>query len=219
MRIVLTAQGYFKKLSAQTPRSEEQKLKEGDSVLSVRDASNADSILLLTSKAQLYTARLADFDSSKPSLLGDYLCAKLGMEKGETPVAYALLGAENETVTSAAVAFSDGSAVRYPIADVRQQPKRMKLLPAVKLPPRPVAIALVGDTEDDLLFQTSEERLALISASLIPLSDPTHLNITEMLQMKRGVELSKMTNEIPEEIEDPEHYRKRTLPALAITQK
>jgi DNA gyrase/topoisomerase IV subunit A len=214
----MTRQGYFKKLSAQTSRSEEQKLKDGDEIFSVADASNADSVVFVTDRAQLYTVRLADLDASRPSMLGDYLCAKLSMEKSEKPVAYTILKAET-TDTDAVVAFADGSAVKYSLEDVRAQPKRMKLLPAIKLPPAPVSIAIVCDAEDDLIFTTSEERYATISASLIERSSAKRLCITEMLQLKRGVRLLSALREPPEGIVDPELYRRRTLPALAISKK
>ncbi len=218
VRVLMTRQGYFKKLSLQAGRSDEQKLKDGDEILSVTDASNADSVVFLTDRARLYTARLADFDTSRPSLLGDYLCAKLTMEKAEKPIAYAILGAKAED-TDAVVAFADGSAVKYSLDNVRAQVKRMKLLPAVKLPPLPVSIVTVGKDADDLFFTTSEQRYARISSSLIDRSDASHLNIADILQLKRGVTVLSALREVPAEISDPELYRRRTLPALPISKK
>ena len=83
-RLVLTAGGYFKKLSVQGARSsEEQKLKEGDYVAYVEDTDNKGDVLFFTDKGQIYRARVADFDLCKPSSMGDYIPSKLAMEDDE----------------------------------------------------------------------------------------------------------------------------------------
>ena len=218
VRVLMTKQGYFKKLLAQSGRSEEQKLKDGDEIVSITDASNADSVIFATDRAQLYTVRLADLDTVRPSLLGDYLCAKLSMEKNEKPTAYAILKAES-TDTDVVVTFADGSAVKYALDDVRAQVKRMKLLPAIKLPPVPVSVATVSDEDGDLFFITSEDRYATISSTLIERSSAQRLSIAEILQLKRGVRVTSATRDVPDDVAEPELYRKRTLPALANSKK
>ena len=218
VRLLMTKQGYFKKLSMQAARTEEQKTKDGDEIVLALDGSNADSIIFLTDRARLYTARLSDFETSRPSLLGEYLCAKLSMEKSELPIAMARLPANTED-TDAVVAFADGSAVKYSLDDIRAHTRRMKLLPAVKLAPMPVSIATVSQMAPDLIFTTSEERYATVSAALIERSDASHLNVIDVLQLKRGVSLLSALSDPPEGISDPELYRRRTLPALALSRK
>ena len=218
VRLLMTKQGYFKKLSLQAARTEEQKTKDGDEIVLTLDGSNADSIIFLTDRARLYTARLSDFETSRPSLLGEYLCAKLSMEKSELPIAMARLPANTED-TDAVVAFADGSVVKYSLDDIRAHTRRMKLLPAVKLAPMPVSIATVSQKAPDLIFTTSDERYATVSAALIERSDASHLNVIDVLQLKRGVSLLSALSDPPEGISDPELYRRRTLPALALSRK
>ncbi len=217
VRAVLTKQGYFKKLSPQG-RSEEHKLKDGDEIIHTLDTSNADTLVFLTNKAQAYQAKLSDFDIVRPSLLGDFLKPKLGIEKGELPVAFGTIPAGSESATSFMISFSDGTAVRYSMEYLRSQPKRMKLLPAIKLPPQPIA-AFALTEESDLFFTTTDGKSALIECALVPISDAEHLRITDVLQMRRGVKLSSVVREIPDSIPEPEEYRKRTLPAVAHSKK
>ncbi len=213
VRAVLTRQGYFKKLSPQG-RSEEHKFKDGDEIIGTLETSNADTVIFLTNKAQAYQIRLSDFDMIRPSLLGDYLKPKLGLEKNELPVAFGVLPADTSAVDSFLVAFSDGTAVRYPISYIRSQPKRIRLLPLIQLPPHPISGAAIGQ-ESQLLLTTTDEKNALIEASLVSVSDAEHLRITELLQMKRGVKLASLCELSADAALEYETYRKRTLPAVA----
>ena len=112
------------------------------------------------------------------------------------------------------IAFSDGTAVRYPVSHIRSQSKKIRLLPLIKLPPQPVSGVAIGDTSQ-LLLTTSDEKSALIAASLVQSSDAEHLHIEELLQMKRGVRLASLSALTSDAASEYEAYRKRTLPAIA----
>ena len=84
VHVFCSREGYFKKITPQSLRmSSEQKYKEGDGAFLQWEASSRDELLVFTDQQQCYKARLADFDDSKASLLGDFLPTKLGMEPGE----------------------------------------------------------------------------------------------------------------------------------------
>ena len=42
--------------------------------------------LFFTNRCQVYKAKIADFDDTKASVLGDFIPAKLGMEEGENVI-------------------------------------------------------------------------------------------------------------------------------------
>lgn len=216
VRLVLTEQGYFKKLAANVGRSEEQKLKEGDEVLRILDASNADSVIFFTNKAQAYMAKISSFDLLRPGALGEFLAARLGMEKNEIPVSFISIASDrSESGEYLVVAFEDGSAVRYSLAFFLSMQKKVKLLPALKLPPKPIGAACVGE-DGDFYLRTTDQRSVILSASLIPESRSDRLELTELLNIKRGVYLEDILCEPPESLEKPERYRKRTLPATPL---
>ncbi len=217
IRIILTEEGYIKKVAGQSGKGEEQKLKEGDSVRQILDASNVDTLIILTNKAQAYLLKASDLELVKPSVLGGFLSARVGMEKGEIPVAVGIFTTDSGE-DSVLIAFDDGSAVKYPHSFFEAGQKRYKLLPVIKLPPKPVGVLSVGE-ESDLLLTTSEERYALITSDLIPRSDSEHLRTAELLSMRRGVKLVALSATVPPGLENPERYRKRTLPASAIAKK
>ena len=59
-----------------------KKVKEGDKILEAVECSNKDEILLST-KNQVYKAKVDDFQDTKASVLGEYVPSKLNMEEGE----------------------------------------------------------------------------------------------------------------------------------------
>lgn len=63
--------------------SSEQKLKEGDSIIIHKEATNLTELLFFTDKCQVYKSRASAFDDTKASVLGDYVPAKLGFDEGE----------------------------------------------------------------------------------------------------------------------------------------
>ena len=87
VHLFLSREGYLKKITPQSLRmSSEQKYKEGDGPSQQWEANNRDELLVFTDKQQCYKTRLADFDDSKASVLGDYLPTRLGMDPGESVV-------------------------------------------------------------------------------------------------------------------------------------
>ena len=56
-RFVLTREGYFKKITFQSLRgNDEQKCKDGDEILNLMDGENTDNLVFLTDQCQLYRA-------------------------------------------------------------------------------------------------------------------------------------------------------------------
>lgn len=62
VRLVLTREGYFKKITHASLRgNDEQKLKEGDEVIFSADTDNRAEFMVLSDRAQLYRGKVADF--------------------------------------------------------------------------------------------------------------------------------------------------------------
>ena len=67
-----------------------QKLKEGDAITQEADTTNTVELMFFTNLGQVYKSRVAEFDDTKASVMGDYVASKLGMDTGEVPVYMAL---------------------------------------------------------------------------------------------------------------------------------
>lgn len=80
VHIFFTREGYFKKITPQSLRmSGEQKLKEGDAITQEADTTNAAELMFFTNLGQVYKSRVAEFEDTKASVMGDYVASKLGM--------------------------------------------------------------------------------------------------------------------------------------------
>ena len=116
-RFVLTREGYFKKITFQSLRgNDEQKCKDGDEILNMIDGENRDDLIFFTDHAQLYRAKADDFDTTKASALGEYLPVKLKMDSDEKPI---LMNVQNSYPAKENVVFlfANGKGVRVSVSN------------------------------------------------------------------------------------------------------
>ena len=213
-RLILTRGGYFKKLSVQGARSaEEQKLKEGDFVIYVEDTDNRGDILFFTDKAQIYRVRVADFDISKPSHMGDYVPSKLGMDDDEHVVGCKMIYdiiPEHHMI----YVFENGKGLRVKMEAYESKSRRRKLSGAFSLA-SPIVGAIYEGKEPKLIFIRSDAgRAMLIKSSLIPeKSTRTAAGVQIMQLPKKGVKVDLVTDRIEDVGSDAAKCKKLTIPS------
>ena len=94
VKLVLTKEGYFKKITLQSLRgSDEQALKPGDEVIQTEDSDNISELLFISDRQKIYKSKVSEFETKKASQLGDYVPVKLGFDEGERVVAMRALTA------------------------------------------------------------------------------------------------------------------------------
>ena len=87
VHLFFTRDGYFKKITPLSLRmGGEQKLKEGDEIVSTVETTNRAELLFFTDKCQVYKSKASEFEDSKASVLGDFVPSKLGFEAEEKPL-------------------------------------------------------------------------------------------------------------------------------------
>ena len=165
-RLVLTRGGYFKKLSVQATRSaDEQKLKEGDYIIYEEDTDNKGDILFVTDKAQIYRAKVSDFDLTKPSQMGEYIPAKLNMDNDEHVVACQMIYEINPDHHMIYI-FENGKGARIKMSSYVSKTKRRKITGAYssKSPlvaafyekDKAINIFVRSDTDRGILFRSDK---------------------------------------------------------------
>jgi len=166
-RVVLTREGYFKKITHQSLRgNDEHRLKDGDEIVNSEDTDNTSDLLFFTDKQQVYKAKTADFDSVKASALGDYVQAKLQMEEDEHPVMMKAL-TKYEADHHFVFIFENGKGVRIPAIAYETKTNRKKLTSAFS-DVAPVVAIFYETEKTDVLLVTDAGRGALLSSQLIP---------------------------------------------------
>ena len=213
-RLVLTRGGYFKKLSVQGARSaEEQKLKEGDFVIYVEDTDNRGDILFFTDKAQIYRVRVADFDISKPSHMGDYVPSKLGMDDDEHVVGCKMIYdiiPEHHMI----YVFENGKGLRVKMEAYESKSRRRKLSGAFSLASPIVGAIYEGKEPKQIFIRSDAGRAMLIKSSLIPeKSTRTAAGVQIMQLPKKGVKVDLVTDRIEDVGSDAAKCKKLTIPS------
>ena len=209
VHVFCSREGYFKKITPQSLRmSSEQKYKEGDGAFLQWEASNRDELLVFTDKQQCYKARLADFDDSKASLLGDFLPTKLGMEPGEGFVWACLTSDYSGHVV---FFFENGKAARVELAAYQTQTRRKRLTGAYS-DKSPLAAAVVLKEDLELAVYSTEGRVVVFHTSaLAPKSTRSTQGVNVMtLKPKWKVQRVLPLEQTP--IQNAARYRARALP-------
>ncbi len=215
-RFVLTREGYFKKITFQSLRgNDEQKCKEGDEILNLMDGENVDDLIFMTDKAQMYRAKADDFDTTKASALGDYLPVKLKMDADEKPI---LLNIQNKypEKENFIFLFENGKGVRISAASYEITGNRRKLT-SVFSKSSPVVAAFYEKAPMDLMLTTSDNRAIVIKSSLIPIKSTRTSSGVQVISLKAGQKLVAATAD-PEKIpDDLKGLKKIKIPAAGVS--
>ena len=215
-RLYLTKEGYFKKITLQSLRgNDEQKLKDGDVIVQSFDAENIADVIFVTNKCQIFRAKVADFDCCKASAMGEFLPAKLGMDDGECPIFMRIQASypENENFV---YIFENGKGVRVPASAYETKGNRKKLVNAYSSA-SPICAVFYESEKDpfDILLVSSAERAIVIKTSLIPQKTTRTSGGVTLMTLKKNDRLTFATANIPESY--TKGYKKLKIPASGVT--
>lgn len=208
VHVVLTQEGYFKKITTQSLRgNDEQKLKEGDEINLEKEAQNTDDILFFTDKGQVYKARLHEFDNLKASVLGDFIPAKLSFEDGEKIIYAHITGDYSGNIL---LFFANGKTAKIPLEVYKTKTNRRKLTSAFSTVTRTVNIYHETEAGDYVLI-ASDNRAIVINSNLVPLKATRTTIGVETMTLPKKMALAKV---LPASMcEDAEKFRKSKIPS------
>ncbi len=212
VKVVLTKEGYFKKITMQSLRgNDEQKLKDGDEIICDEDTENIKDVIFFTNQAQLYKAKISDFEPVKASLFGDFIPAKLGMAQGEKPILMKALSEYNDKDNIIFI-FENGKGVRVPLTAYQTKGNRKKLVGAYS-DKSPIVSAIYEDETKEILMVSSADRAILIKSSLIPLKETRTSGGVSLFNLKKDQKLVEATDRFEDKYENAKGYRKIKIPA------
>lgn len=213
-RLVLTRGGYFKKLSVQAARSaDEQKLKEGDFVIYQEDTDNRGDILFFTDKGQIYRARVADFDLTKASQMGEYVPSKLAMDDDEH-VIYCKVIYELDPKHHMVYIFENGKGLRVSLGAYEAKSRRKKITGAFSSESPLAGAVYEGDKPVNIFIRSDAGRGMMIKSSLVPeKATRTAAGVQIMKLPKKGVKVDLVTDRIEDIGQDAMKCKKLALPS------
>ncbi len=213
LHLMLTRHGYLKKHTMKSLQSAgELKTKDDDEIFMGFECENKSDLLIFTDKCNLYKTHVYEFSDTKPGDLGHYLNSELGMEDGERPM-FMISTTDYKGILF--IAFENGKAARFPISAYETKQNRKKLINAYFDGSKAVDFMLLDENEDpDLIVTNSLDKAAVFKASLIPLKTTRTTQGVQLLVSKKGSVLKSVARLAEVEVQDPEYYRIRKVPAI-----
>ena len=213
-RLILTKGGYFKKLSVQGMRSaDEQKLKEGDYIIYQEDTDNRGDVLFFTDKAQIYRAKVSDFDITKPSQMGDYVSSKLGMDYDEHVVGCKMIYEINPNHHIIYI-FENGKGIRLSMGVYDAKSRRKKITSAYSDESPLVGAIYEADKPVPIFIRSDAGRGMLIKSTLVPEKATRRASGTLIMKIpKKGVKIDLATDRIEDVGQDAFKCKKIAIPS------
>ena len=210
VHLFLTRDGYFKKITPLSLRmSGEQKLNDGDEITQTMESTNNRELLFFTNRCQVYKAKIADFDDTKASVLGDFIPAKLGMEEGENVIYMAVTKDYSGFML---FFFENGKVAKVELSAYETKTNRKKLVKAYSNKSL-LAAARFAAEDCELVLQSSAGRLLLLhTGAIAPKSTKDTIGVAVMT-LKRGQKLLHVRDYREGEFAKPHRYRTKNLPA------
>ena len=211
IKVYLTKEGYFKKITLLSLRgNDEHKFKDGDSLAYTFDTTNSAELIFFSDKCRMYRAKVAEFENTKASALGEFLPAKLGMDAGEKPIFMRLFNGYSPDENMVFI-FENGKGVRVPMSAYETKAVRRKLQGAYSDASPIVAAFHEGKEPVDIMMINSADRAIIFKSSLIPQKTTRTAGGVALMTLKKGQTVVSATVDLADQ--DDKGYRKYKLPA------
>lgn len=163
LNIVLSKEGYMKKVRLTSLRgASEYKFKDGDTLLSVRQTSNKNDLLIFTNKQNCYKLKIHEIQDHKPSVLGLYLPSHLQLDEDE----YIVDVIPTDYTEEILITYVNGKVARVPLSSYKTKTNRAKLSNATHTE-RIAGIHIYEDTK--YILATIDNKALIFNAKDIPL--------------------------------------------------
>jgi len=212
VKLILTRDGFFKKITLVSLRgNDEQKLKDGDEIRVEETATNTDELVFFSDKAQMYRAKVKDFDCDKASSLGEYIPAKLGFAEDEKVVFMKVLNEYKEEHKFVFI-FENGKGVKIPVKAYETKSFRKKLTGAYS-----EASGIVGvfyeEQPFDLLMISDNGKAILINTKLITEKTTRSSQGTALFKLKAKQKIVNALSNFEEKYPSAKGCKKIKVPA------
>ncbi|MCR5088935.1 MAG: topoisomerase IV [Oscillospiraceae bacterium] len=207
--VFLSEEGYFKKITPQSLRmSSEQKFKEGDSLRCTYETTNAEEVLFLTNRQQVYKLRLAELEPCKASALGSYIPTLLKLDEGETVLDMLIPGDYSGSVL---FAFENGKIARVALDSYQTKTNRRKLMNAYS-DKSPLVAAMLLKEDTDIVCYTDDNRALVLHTSLLTAKPTRNTQGVSVALLKGRKKLAGIKLLSDSGIQDAIRYRARSIP-------
>ncbi|MBE6747680.1 MAG: topoisomerase IV [Ruminococcaceae bacterium] len=214
VHLFFTRDGYFKKITPLSLRmGGEQKLKEGDELISTIETTNKAEILFFTDKCQVYKSKANDFDDSKASVLGDFIPSKLGFDADEKP--FCMIVATDYSGFMMFF-FENGKAAKVNMQGYDTKTNRKKLIKAYS-DKSPLVAAFYEKEDVEYVLTSTAGRVLLVNTGAISIKTTKDTAGVNVMTLKKYHKVQNVRPYVEGEFAKPYRYRTKTLPAAGAT--
>lgn len=211
VNLFFTKDGYFKKITPQSLRmSSEQKLKTDDEIVSHIETSNNAELLFFTDRQQVYKARVCDFEDHKASVFGEYIPAKLSMDKDEKAIC--MVVTSNDYAGYILTFYENGKAAKVPLSAYETKQNRKKLIGAYSDKSPLVAMFHIKEDREFVLKSTANRFLIVHSGAVAPKTSKATQGVNAMT-LKKNHSLESVTEYRDGIFASPNRYKTKNIPA------
>ena len=210
LKLFLTGQGYLKKISLVSLRaSNDQKLKENDTIIQTADATNKQELLLFTNKCTVYTTKIYEIPDSIASQLGEYTPNLLKFSEGESVISIVPV---SKYEGSLLMCFEDGRITKVPLESYSTKTNRKMLTKAYSAHSPIINVIYIKEDCDIVCFGSNEKALTLNTVMIPEKSTRSSQGVKVFNPGKRGTMISVKKAE-DSGIADLKPYKCRNIPA------
>lgn len=211
VNLFFTKDGYFKKITPQSLRmSGEQKLKTDDEIISHIETTNSAELLFFTDRQQVYKARVCDFEDHKASVFGEYIPAKLSMDKDEKAIY--MVVTPSEYTGYILTFYENGKAAKVPLSAYETKQNRKKLIGAYSDKSPLVAMFYIKEDKEFVLKSTANRFLIVHSGAVSPKTSKSTQGVNAMT-LKKNHTLESVTEYKDGIFASPNRYKTKNIPA------
>lgn len=217
VNLFLSSSGYFKKITQQSLRmSNEQKLKDGDTIVQNFETTNKTDILFFSDKGQVYKAKVSQFEDTKASLLGEYIPAKLGFDDGENVFFMVITRDYSGYIL---FIFENGKVARIPINAYETKSNRKKLANAYATKSKLVKIITEENESEDIIIKSTNGRVILFNTAMILPKDSRNSIGVQVMTLKANSKVFTAFKLTDTDDDFIKKYRIKNIPAVGYFAK
>ena len=216
VNLFLTQGGYFKKITMQSLRmASEQKLKDGDMMMTAIEGTNKTELLFFSDKCQVYKTKASAFKDTKASELGDFIPVKLGFDDYENVISMiSTIDYSGHLI----MVFENGKVAKVPLNAYETKTNRKKLANAYTAKSKLVKMFLVADNTDIMLRSTNGRAIVFNTGMILPKSARDTIGVQVMtLKAKALVDNAYIVTE--EMAESVKKFVAKNIPAAGSLAK
>ena len=175
-------------------------------------------LIFFTDKAQIYRVRVADFDISKPSQMGDYVPSKLSMDDDEHVVACKMI---YDIVPDDHIlyVFENGKGLRVKMESYVAKTRRRKITGAYSTESHLVGAIYESKEPKQVFIRSDAGKGMLIKSNLVPVKSTRTASGVQIMQLpQRGdVKVELVTDMIEALGQDALKCKKNALPSTGTS--